>query len=68
MVKTGRAESVGEAVDKAVEIARRLNDRATLERQTAAYFEGRSRRALTEDAELEDAVSAASEEANLDQP
>jgi hypothetical protein len=36
MVKAARAESVGEAV----EMARRLDNRATLERQTAAYFKG----------------------------
>ena len=40
MVKAGRAESVGAAVDRTVEIARRLDSRATLERQTAAYFKG----------------------------
>ena len=40
MVKAGRAESVGEAVDRTVEMARRLDNRATLERQTAAYFKG----------------------------
>lgn len=62
MVKTGRAESVGEAVDKAVEIARRLDNRATLERQTAAYFKGLSSKAAAEETDLEDALSAASQE------
>jgi hypothetical protein len=68
MVKAGRAESVGEAVDKAVEMARRLDNRATLERQTAAYFKGLTSKAAAEEADLEDALSAASQEMDFDQP
>ena len=68
MVKAGRAESVGEAVDKAVEMARRLDNRATLERQTAAYFKGLSSKAAVEETDLEDALSAASQEMDFDQP
>ena len=68
MVKAGRAESVGGAVDKAVEIARRLDNRAALERQTAAYFKGLSSKAAAEEAALEDALSAASQEMDFRQP
>jgi len=68
MVKAGRAESVGEAVDQAVRIARRLGDRTTLERRTAAYFKGLTSKAATEEADLEDALSAASQEMDFDQP
>lgn len=68
MVKAGRAESVGEAVDKAVEVARRLDNRATLDRQTAAYFRGLTPAAAAEEADLENALSAASQEMDLDQP
>jgi hypothetical protein len=68
MVKAGKAESVGAAVDKAVELARRLDNRATLERETAAYFKGLTRRAATEEADLENALSAASQEMDFDQP
>jgi hypothetical protein len=68
MVKAGRAESVGEAVDKAVEIARRLDNRANLERQTAAYFKGLTSKAAKEETDLENALSAASQEMNFDQP
>jgi len=67
MVKAGKAESVGEAVDKAVEMARRLNGRATLERQTAAYFEGLTAKAAAEEGDLEDALSAASQEMDFEQ-
>ena len=68
MVKAGRAESVGEAVDKAVEMARRLDNRDTLERQTAAYFKGLNSKAAAEETDLEDALSAASQEMDFDQP
>jgi hypothetical protein len=68
MVKTGRAESVGEAVDKGVEMARRLDNRATLERQTAAYFKGLTSKAAAEETDLEDALSAVSQEMDFDQP
>jgi hypothetical protein len=68
MVKAGKAESVGAAVDQAVEIARRLANRSALERETAAYFKGLTSAAATEEADLEDAISAASQEMDFDQP
>lgn len=68
LLKAGRAGSVGEAVDRTVEIARRLEDRATLERQTAAYFKGLTSKAAAEEADLEDCLSTASQEMNFDQP
>jgi hypothetical protein len=68
MVKAGRAKSVGEAVDKTVEMARRLDNRATLERQTAAYFKGLTPQAATEEIDLEKGLSAASQEMDFDQP
>jgi hypothetical protein len=68
MVKAGRADSVGAAVDKTVEIARRVDNRATLERQTAAYFKGLTSKAAAQEADLEDALSAASQEMDFAQP
>ena len=68
MVKAGRAESVGKAVDKAVEMARGLDNRAELERQTAAYFAGLKAKAAAEETDLEDALSAASQEMDFGQP
>lgn len=68
MVKAGRAASVGAAVDKAVEMARRQDSRITLERQTAAYFKGLTSPAAAEETGLEDALSAASQEMDFDQP
>ena len=67
MVKAGKAESVADAVDKAVELARRLDNRATLERQTAAYFKGLNAKAAADESDLENALSAASQEIDFDQ-
>jgi predicted ATP-dependent Lon-type protease len=68
MVKLGQAESVGDAVDKAVKLARRLENRATLERQTAAYFKNLTPEAAAEETDLEGALSAVSQEMDFDQP
>jgi hypothetical protein len=55
-------------VDKAVETARQVDSRATLERQTAAYFKGLTAKAAAEEADLEDALSATSQELDFDHP
>jgi hypothetical protein len=68
LVKTGKAESVGEAVDKAVEVARRLENRVALERETSAYFKGLPAKASVEEADLEEVLSAATQEMDFDQP
>ena len=68
LVKTGRAASVGEAVDKAVEIARRLDSRAKLERDTAAYFAGMTPAAAAREIALGNALGEASLEVDFDQP
>ena len=68
MVKEGKAESVGEAVDKVVEITRRRDNRATLERETAAYFKTLTAEAATEESDIENALSAASQEMGFDEP
>jgi hypothetical protein len=46
----------------------KLDNRATLERQTAAYFKGLTSKATAQEAHLEDALSAASQEMDFDQP
>lgn len=68
LVKNGKVDSVGQAVDKVVGIARMLDNRATLERETAAYFQGLSPEAVAEESALEDAISAAAHEIDFDQP
>jgi hypothetical protein len=42
--------------------------RATLEPQTSAYFNGLTSSAAAEETDLEDALSAASQEMDFDQP
>jgi hypothetical protein len=49
-------------------MARRLDNRATLERQTTAYFKGLNSKAAAEEADLDDALSTASQELDFDQP
>jgi hypothetical protein len=55
-------------VDKVVETARRLDNRAALERQTSEYFKGLTSKAAAEETDLEDALSAASQGMDFDQP
>jgi hypothetical protein len=59
LVKLGKAASVGEAVDRAVELARRADNRARLERATAEYFNGLHAAAAAEEGVLEAALSDA---------
>jgi len=66
MVKAGKAESVGAAVDKAVETVRRLENRAKSEHQTAAYFKGLSSAVMAEENSLDGVLSAASEEIDFE--
>ena len=47
-------------------MARRLDDRATLGRQNAAYFKGLTSQAAAEETHLGDALSAATEEMDFD--
>ena len=53
---------------KALEMPRRLGNQAALQRQTAAYFEGFASKASAEETDLEDALSAASQEIDFDRP
>jgi hypothetical protein len=66
LVEAGKAESMGEAVDIAVAHARRAENRARLERDTAAYFHGLKGRAHTEEARLEAALVTLVDEVESD--
>jgi glutamate-1-semialdehyde aminotransferase len=68
LVKTGKAASIGEAVDKAVELARQAENRTKLAQATAAYFSGLSSKAAKAEAALETALSDASVGVDFDQP
>ena len=52
MVKTGRTDSIAEAVDMAIARLRRLENRARLEAATAEYFAGLGPKAEAEERKL----------------
>lgn len=68
LAKAGRAESEGKAVDKMIEMTLRAEDRASLERQTAAYFRALTSQAAAEEVDLEDVLGATSQEIDFDRP
>jgi hypothetical protein len=68
LVTTGKARSVGAAVDKTIEIARKLESRAKLEHDTEAYFAQMTPETLAAEKALATAVSEASLEVDFDQP
>jgi hypothetical protein len=66
LVKTGQAESLAEAVDSVVERARRAENRARLEHDTAAYFARLSKKVAREEANLAAAVGQMAGEVSFD--
>ena len=66
LVRAGRAVTIAEAVDLAVGRARQAENRARLERDTSAYFEGRSARVAREEARLEEALGQMVDEIDFD--
>lgn len=52
-VKSGKANTLADAIDNLVATVRRLENRIRLERETAAYFQGLSGDALAEEQKLE---------------
>ncbi|HEY1423864.1 MAG TPA: hypothetical protein VGF20_10455 [Candidatus Acidoferrum sp.] len=59
LVRRGKASSMAEAVDHAVEIARRTDSRRRLEAATAAYYDSLSGKDLKAEQKLEHAVASA---------
>ncbi len=68
LVKAGKARSLGEAVDWALERARRAENRLRLEQDTAAYFARLSPQAAAEEAHIEEALDQAAMDLDLEQP
>jgi Arc/MetJ-type ribon-helix-helix transcriptional regulator len=66
LVEEGRVANLAEAVDMAVEPARRAESRDKLERDTAAYFEGRPRGVAEQETQLGAALSDLIGEVDLD--
>lgn len=68
LVDSGKATSVGEAVDRAVRLARRVDARLRLARATSEYFQRLPAAAEREEGNLADSLSRASSEMDFDQP
>lgn len=67
LVKKGRAGTIAEAVDLVVRRAQRAENRARLERDTAAYFAGLPANVSDEEARLEAALSQSVDEVCFDE-
>lgn len=57
LVRSGQALNLAQALDIALHRSRKLANRQRLERATAAYFDGFSAEAMTEEEELAEALS-----------
>ncbi len=65
-IASGRASTVAEVVDRALERMRRTENRLKLERDTAAYFNTLSPSAAREEAELGAALGRMADEIDFD--
>lgn len=66
LIRRGKARNLAHAVDVAVARARRAENRARLESDTAAYFAGLSSRARKEEARLEAVLGQGSDEVDFE--
>ena len=66
LVKTGRTDSIAEAVDMAIARLRRLENRARLEAATAEYFAGLSPKAEAEERKLANLLHSSAASVDFD--
>ncbi len=66
LVKSGKAGSLAEAVDEAVEHLRRSENRRRLARATSEYFDSLSPEALAEETSLAESMRAATKRIDFD--
>ena len=66
LIAVGRARSLAEALDLALSRLRRAENRARLERATAAYFENLPTEAACEELNLSAALDASAGESDFD--
>jgi len=67
LVKAGRAATIAEAVDMVVRRAKRAENRARLERDTAAYFANLPASVQREEARLETVLAQSADEVLFDE-
>jgi hypothetical protein len=66
LIRSGRAESLAQAVDLALEEVRQIENRRKLERATAEYYANASQEAIDEENDLATAFSATAGEIDID--
>jgi hypothetical protein len=66
LVKSGKASSLAEAVDEAIENLRRAQNRRRLSQATAEYFDSLSPDALAEESSLADSLHEAASRIDFD--
>jgi uncharacterized iron-regulated protein len=67
LIKRGKANTLAEAVDRAITVARRAESRERLEAATEAYFASLSPEALEEENRLGEALAYESGRVNFDE-
>jgi hypothetical protein len=67
MLKRGKADTLAEAIDRALSVARKAEARARLEAATEAYFDSLSPEALEEENRLGEALAEEAGHVNFDE-
>lgn len=67
LIQSGRVHTIAEAIDWVVKRARHAENRARLERDTAAYFAGLPADEAAEEARLEAALARSVDEVRFDE-
>lgn len=67
LIRRGKASSLAEAVDRAVEVARRAESRGRLEAATEAYFASLSPEGVEEEKRLAEALAYEAGKVNFDE-
>ena len=67
LIRCGRAESLAEAVDLVISVARRQESRRRLEAASAAYFDSLSKEEQAAENKLGNALAAEAETMNFDE-
>ena len=66
LIRRGKASNLGDAVDRAVTVARRAEARKRLEEATTAYYASLTGKTLKEEQKLERAVGYAASQVDFD--
>lgn len=67
IVRSGKADSLAQALDSVLEEMRRADNRVRLERMMEAYYDNISSEAMTEENEIAEAFSRSAHEIEIDE-